>query len=81
MYRENIVFRGWQAFAVNVSLKSEMEQARGYQCWIITTPRNLAIGMHVEEVKESFVCVFGFHTSLCLTMIFILQTFFKAELQ
>ena len=49
VYRENIMFRGWQTFAMNVSLKSEAEQARGYQCWIITTPRNLASGIHTEK--------------------------------
>ena len=43
------MFRGWEALAMNVSLESEVEQARGCQCWIITTPRKLAAGMHVEK--------------------------------
>jgi len=49
MYRENIMFRGWQAFTMNVSLKSEGEQARRYQCWMFTTPRNLATGMQAHH--------------------------------
>jgi len=49
MYREYIMFRGCGELVMNVSLKSEVEQARGCQCWIVTTQRNLATGMHIEK--------------------------------
>jgi hypothetical protein len=80
MYRENKL-RGWQAFAMNVCLKSEVEQARRYQCWIIPTHETWQLECIFKRDKESVICVFSFHTSLCLTTIFVLQTLCKAELQ